>query len=226
MWRVCEISDARIGGFHRNSEVEPSVCSINIKTWRCAWQGWKRLTAHAVPLFPLHFGLQTVAHVCEALLSSFLSLKLKTQLNCLKPNRLSQTVAHLRMVTVMDLQLHHIAQTGLENTGGPSHEGPPLKNQMWPQRAVAGGGTSKSGGGTSKGIHLILSSNFLQGLQFLWRYRALPAHTSNFHLADISRFPILSVKFLRVWFISLYFFQFDFFYSGRMAKCLPGQSEL
>jgi len=48
------------------------------------------------------------------------------------------------------------AQTGLQTKGGPSNEvqmkDPPSKLQMGPQQAVAGGGTSKSGGGTDKDV--------------------------------------------------------------------------
>jgi len=46
---------------------------------------------------------------------------------------------------------------------------PPSKIQMarGPQRPVAGGGTSESGGGTGKAMHAILSSSLSHLLQFL-----------------------------------------------------------
>jgi len=61
---------------------------------------------------------------------------------------------------------------------------------------------------------------------FWYRRHALDTHTPNFHTAAISRFPNFQFKFSLFWaHFSGYFFHFDFFHSGRMAKCLPGQSE-
>ena len=46
-------------------------------------------------------------------------------------------------------------------------KGPPSKLQMGPQKAVAGGGTSKSGGDTGKAIRAILSLILTQVFQVL-----------------------------------------------------------
>jgi len=60
-------------------------------------------------------------------------------------------------------------QTGLRTQGVLHMKEPPSKIRMGPhtQRALAGNGTSKSGGGTGKAIHAILCSNLTQVLQLL-----------------------------------------------------------
>jgi len=83
---------------------------------------------------------------------------------------------------------------------------------MGSQQAVAGGGTSKSGGSTDKAIHAILSSSLTHVLQLLSRYHALDAHTPNFHTAAISRFPIFLIKFFIIFGLFLFiFFNLIFF---------------
>ena len=71
---------------------------------------------------------------------------------------------------------------------------PPSKLQMGPQQAVAGGGTSKSGGGADKAIYTVLSSSFTQVLHFSATL-SCPRHPHpNLHNSTIARFPILSIK--------------------------------
>ena len=132
--------------------------------------------------------------------------------------------------------------------------------RMGPQRAVAGGGTSKSGGSTDKAIHAILSSSLTHVLQLFvtlscpWRPPPQLSHCSyisiphffnqifiifglflliffnlifppTFSLRLLLDCPFFRVKFRCCWFISLYFLQFDFLHSGRMANFLAGHSE-
>jgi len=113
---------------------------------------------------------------------------------------------------------------------------PPSTIWMRPQWAVAGGGTSKSGGGTGKAIHAMLSIDAI-----LFSSPMLQSHTSAPTLGNIimSSMPTPQLSLCSYfsiphffnenlhcsWFISLHFFQFEFFRSGQMAKFLHGQSE-
>jgi len=51
---------------------------------------------------------------------------------------------------------------------------------MWPQRAVAGGGTSKSGGGTGEATKAIMSSSLAQVHQLFLTSFATDGRTTNF----------------------------------------------
>jgi len=81
---------------------------------------------------------------------------------------------------------------------------------MGRQRAVAGGCTSKYGGGTGKATHAIMSSSLTQVLHLFQRHHAPDAHTTNFHNTAISRFHIVSLNISLFWFISSHFFQLMF----------------
>ena len=114
------------------------------------------------------------------------------------------------------------------NRRGVHHmKGPPSNVQMGPQRAVAGVGTSKSDVGSGKSIHAIRSSSLIDVFK--------PFPTSSCHRSPHHQLPLYSNfsnshfvdrNFCCFWFISLHFSQIDFLHSGRMAKFLPGQSEV
>jgi len=105
---------------------------------------------------------------------------------------------------------------------------PPSKIQMWPQRAVACRGTSKSGGGTGNATHAIISSS--QPTQVLQKKLTSSCPQGLHHqLAHCSYFSIpcfSSHHFRNFWFMSSHFFQMIFWILGRMAKFLPGKSEI
>ena len=120
----------------------------------------------------------------------------------------------------------------LRNKGGTPDEdfvwrNPPSKIRMEPQQAVAGVGTSKSCFFSGKAIHTIRSSSLTQVLQ-LCLTTSCPRHPH--HQLSLCSYVSMIPHFVHqnfrcLWFISAYFFQIDFFHSGRMAKFLPGQSE-
>jgi len=83
----------------------------------------------------------------------------------------------------------YIFQNGWGTKGVRQLADPLSKIRMGPQRTVAGGGTSKSGGGTGKATHAIMSSSLAQVLFFYEHRHAPDAHNTNFHNADVSRFP-------------------------------------
>jgi len=62
---------------------------------------------------------------------------------------------HVYMCACIDTQKSDLVSFDLQ----AGSENPHSKIQMGPQRAVAGGGTSKYGGSTGKAIHAILSSS-------------------------------------------------------------------
>jgi len=102
---------------------------------------------------------------------------------------------------------------------GIRHLADPLsKIRIWPQPAVAGVGTSKSGVGTNKAIHAIMSYGLTQVLQLLltslcpWR----PHH----QFSDCSYFLIhIFSSNILIYFgsILLTFFYWFFFILGRLA---------
>jgi len=104
----------------------------------------------------------------------------------------------------------------------------PSKIQMGPQQAVAGGGTSKSCGGTDKIIPAVLSSVLAQVLQLLAK-SSCPRrpHPQVLYCSSVVFLDFLFCRLIirYCWFIAFYFLKFDFFHSGRMAKFLHGQSE-
>jgi len=122
-----------------------------------------------------------------------------------------------------------IIATGLQTQGVLHIKDLPSKIQMGPQQAVAGGGTSKSGGGTDKVIRYTLllfyppvshkCSNFWQ------RHHALDAHTPAFTLQLFLDSPFFYLIFHCFWFYFSSIVQFGFFHSGRMSKFLHGQSQ-
>ena len=65
---------------------------------------------------------------------------------------------------------------------------------MGPKRAVVGGGNSKSGDGTGKAVHAMMSSILKKYSNFFQRHHAPDAHITNFHTAAMSRFPIFPLN--------------------------------
>ena len=79
------------------------------------------------------------------------------------------------------------------------------KMQMVPQRAVAGGSTSKSGGSTGKAIHAILSSSLTQVLPFFCNVIVPSTPTPpTFNLQLFLDFLIFRLKFALFWFTFLF----------------------
>ena len=114
----------------------------------------------------------------------------------------------------------------LGNEGVPPFGGPPSKIWTWPQRAVASGENLKSGGGTSKAIHAMMSSSLTQVL-WLFSTSSCPRRPHH-HLSHCSyiSIPYFSTQHFRSFlFISSHFFQLIFYIPGQMAKYLSGQSE-
>ena len=110
----------------------------------------------------------------------------------------------------------HIAKTyvrlACKQRGSFNMKNHPQKIQIGPQRAVAGGGTSKSGGGAGKAVHAILSSSLTQVLQFL--VTSSCPRRPHLQLSLCSYFSIsyfFNWNFHCLWFISLHFFKFVFF---------------
>jgi len=110
---------------------------------------------------------------------------------------------------------------------------PPSKIQIGSQQAVAGGGTSKSSGGTYKAIdavklYMLSYPPVSHKCSNSWlRHHTFDHHTPDFHTAAISRFPIFSIEIFIVFGLFLFiFFKLIFFHSGQMAKFLHGQSKL
>ena len=101
-------------------------------------------------------------------------------------------------------------QTGWGTKGSCHLADPPSKIQIGPQRAVAGGGTSKCGGGTGKGTQAIIdmmlghtsydtydaikSFSLTQALKLFERHHAPDAHTTDFDTEAISGFPIFPLN--------------------------------
>jgi len=117
----------------------------------------------------------------------------------------------------------------METKRGPPIVGLPLKNA---NGAAAGGstrGTYKSGVGTDKAIHAILSSSLTQVLQLFTASSCPRRPHYAYQLSDCNYFSIpyfFNQHFRCFWFILPQVFQLIFFIPGRMDKFLPSQSVL
>jgi len=120
------------------------------------------------------------------------------------------------------LHIVYSVQTGLGTKGSLLNmKEPPSKIRMGSQRAVAGGSTSKSGGSAGHAIHATLCSSLEQVLKLSVTSSCPRRPHPKLSLCSYFSFPLFLYSSLNcLWFISVYFFQFNFFIPARWPNFL------